>query len=155
MMCLSGRGKSNPSIITNLLALFIAADKYNLEAIKLKAAEAINDRLPFIHDPLSIVDLASSIYEEDMPQTDRGLKKAIIAQLQIRLPMIMEDDDAWDEYSGNRILVKAVHKNQVEMAEEGKGGSGLVTPPESPRKTSKKRELWQLFLRRGCFGTGI
>jgi histone acetyltransferase HTATIP len=131
------RALEKDHIITNLLALFIAADKYNLESIKLKAAEAIIDRLPFIHDPFSIVGLASSVYEEDMPQTDRGLRKAIITQLQIRLPAIMEDDDAWDEYSGNRVLVKAVHKCQVEMAEEGKGGSGLVTPPESPRKKRK------------------
>jgi histone acetyltransferase HTATIP len=48
----------------------------------------------------------------------------------------MEDDDAWDEYSGNRVLVKAVHKNQVEMLEEGKA-SGLVTPPASPTKKRK------------------
>jgi histone acetyltransferase HTATIP len=130
------RALEKDHIITNLLALFIAADKYNLESIKLKAAEAIIDRLPFIHDPLRIVDLASSIYEEDMPPTDRGLKKAIIGQLQIRLESIMEDDDAWDEYSGNRVLVKAVHKNQVEMLEEGKA-SGLVTPPASPTKKRK------------------
>jgi histone acetyltransferase HTATIP len=76
--------------MSDLLALFVAADKYNLEAIKRKAAEANIDRLPFVHEPLSIVDLASSIYEQDMPQTDCGLKKAIVGQLQIRLESIVE-----------------------------------------------------------------
>jgi histone acetyltransferase HTATIP len=128
-------------VMSDLLALFIAADKYNLEAIKLKTAEAIIDRLPFIDDPVSIIHLASSIYADDMPHTDRGLRKAIIVQLQARLPAIMEDEGAWDDYSRDRALVKALHAHQCELSEPA-SFSGVLTPPSTPTK-KRKFDGWE------------
>ena len=131
------RAMEKDRVMTDLLALFVAADKYNLESIKHHAASAIIDRLPFIHDPLSIVDLACSIYSSDMPSTDRRLKKAIIALLMMRMAAIMEDEDAWEEYAGNGRLGKAVHRWQCEMSDVVSSSSGVLTPPITPTKKSK------------------
>ncbi|KAF1939606.1 histone acetyltransferase MYST2 [Clathrospora elynae] len=127
------RAMEQDLVMSDLLALFAASDKYSLEPIKHKAADAIIDRLPFIHDPLSIVDLASCIYEEACPAMDRGLRKAIIVQLLARLPSIMEDEDSWKKYSENKAVLKALHTYQCGMLDTV-SSHGLLTPPSSPTK---------------------
>ncbi|KAG9389324.1 hypothetical protein A1F94_002217 [Pyrenophora tritici-repentis] len=118
-------------VMMDLLALFVAFDKYNLEPIKQKATEAIIDRMTFIPDPFSIVDLAASIYDDNFSQNDRGLRKAIIAHVQMRLPTIMDDEAAWEEYSENKAVPKALHTHQRDMMD---GAFGVLTPPVSPTK---------------------
>lgn len=88
--------------------------------------------MSFIHDPLSIVDLAASIYDANFPQIDRGLRKAIIAHVQTRLPTIMDDEAAWQEYSENKAVLKALHTYQCEMMDGS--AFGVPTPPVSPTK---------------------
>ncbi|KAL6707840.1 hypothetical protein ACN47E_003740 [Coniothyrium glycines] len=119
--------------MNQLLALFIAADKYNLEKIKRKAAEAMIDRLPFIQDPLIIVDLACSVYSDDCPQNDRGLRRAVVACMQARMPCILQDQDAWQEFSNNKAVLKAFHRYQCEVAQFD-SSDGTVTPPATPTK---------------------
>ncbi|KAI4640864.1 uncharacterized protein J4E79_011794 [Alternaria viburni] len=131
-------------MMNQLLDLFIAADKYNLNPIKRRAAEAIIDRLPFITDPLMIVDLATCIYHEQCPENDRGLRKAIIECVGLRMPAILEDESAWEEFSENKNVLRAFHVALCEMGEGGGlvggrggggggGGGGIVTPPATPR----------------------
>lgn len=73
-------------VVLRLLALTFL--KYNLESIKNKAAHAIIDRMPFVHDVVTIVDLAACIYDESCPEIDCGLRKAIIVQVHARLSTI-------------------------------------------------------------------
>ncbi|KAI4675788.1 uncharacterized protein J4E84_009941 [Alternaria hordeiaustralica] len=129
-------------MMNQLLDLFIAADKatalYNLENIKRRAAEAIIDRLPFITDPLMIVDLATCIYHEQCPENDRGLRKAIIECVRMRMPAILKDEGAWEEFSENKNVLRAFHVSQCEAREgdgmiAGGGGGGVMTPPATPR----------------------
>ncbi|KAI4638951.1 hypothetical protein J4E93_009701 [Alternaria ventricosa] len=125
-------------MMNQLLDLFIAADKYNLENIKRRAAEAIIDRLPFITDPLMIVDLATCIYHDQCPENDRGLRKAIIECVRMRMPAILEDESAWEEFSENKNVLRAFHVSQCEAGEgggmiAGGGGGGIMTPPATPR----------------------
>lgn len=88
--------------------------------------------MSFIHDPLSIVDLAASIYDESFPQIDRGLRKAIIVHLHTRLPSIMDDEAAWQEYAENKPVLKALHAHQCGMLDGS--ALGVLTPPVSPTK---------------------
>lgn len=69
----------------------------------------IIDRLPFVHDVLTIVDLAISVHDEQVPQNDSGLRRAVIAQLQARHAAILEHEGAWQAFSGNKDILKAFH----------------------------------------------
>ncbi|XP_014555123.1 hypothetical protein COCVIDRAFT_103184 [Bipolaris victoriae FI3] len=128
-------GFEKDCIMRNLLALFIACDKYNLESIKQKVSKTIIDRIPFIHNPLTIVYLAAEIYDDAGPELDHGLRNAIILQLHIRLPAIMEDKDAWNYYSENKAVLKALHSYQCGMQDIMRS-SGIFTPPASPHKNT-------------------
>ncbi|KAB2098696.1 hypothetical protein AG0111_0g12992 [Alternaria gaisen] len=126
-------------MFNRLLDLFIAAEKYNLEAIKCRAAEAIIDRLPFVNDALMIVDLATCIYYERCPENDRGLRKAIITCVRTRMPAILGDESAWKEFSENKDVLRAFHLHMCEMdgADGSNGnvvgiGAGMTTPPALP-----------------------
>jgi len=88
--------------------------------------------MSFIHDPLNIVDLAASIYDGNFPLIDRGLRKVIIAHLQMRLPAIMDDEAAWQEYSENKLVLKALHTHQCEMLDGS--AHGMLTLSVSPAK---------------------
>ncbi|KAF2819524.1 hypothetical protein CC86DRAFT_362358 [Ophiobolus disseminans] len=131
------REMEKEAIMVRLLALFIASDKYNLESIKRKAAEAIIDRLPFLQDALDIINVAAVIYDETCPQIDCGLRKAIILQIQSRLSTIMGDEAAWEGYSGNKTLLKALHECQCASLED-LGSDEAMTPPATPVKTDRK-----------------
>ncbi|OAG15152.1 hypothetical protein CC77DRAFT_1080363 [Alternaria alternata] len=120
-------------MLNRLLDLFIAADKYNLEAIKRKSAEAIIDRLAFVNDALMIVDLATFIYYERCPENDRGLRKAIITC------------SAWKEFSENKDVLRAFHSQMCEMdgGDSSNGnvvriGAGMTTPPASPNTIAER-----------------
>jgi histone acetyltransferase HTATIP len=144
------------SVMSNLLDLFAACDKvdyspaatqrswltlqkYNLESLKKKAAHAIIDRLPFVHDAGTIVDIAACIYDESCPDVDCGLHHAIIAQIQARLPTIMEDEAAWDTYSSNKLILKAVHECHCAAIEEV-AAAALLSPPASPTTPAAKKK---------------
>ncbi|KAF1931493.1 uncharacterized protein M421DRAFT_417262 [Didymella exigua CBS 183.55] len=99
----------------DLLDLFIASEKYGLEKDKTKVVKAIIDRLPFVQDSLIIVDLATYVYDDQTPQVDCGLRKAIIQQIYIRLPPILSDKKAWQEYSENRAVSKALHAHVAHL----------------------------------------
>ncbi|KAF3010721.1 hypothetical protein E8E13_006718 [Curvularia kusanoi] len=94
--------------LNDLLELLIAADKYSLEKIKARVAKAITDRMPFIKDALTVVDLAIAIFDEQMPQVD-CLRKQITEQIRYRMPMIVTNAVIWKEYSESKELLKAVH----------------------------------------------
>ncbi|KAH7363678.1 acyl-CoA N-acyltransferase [Pyrenochaeta sp. MPI-SDFR-AT-0127] len=125
------QGMEKERIMNQLLALFITSDKYSLEKVKHKAVEAIIDRLPFLNDALVLVDLAATIYDEQCPEHDRGLRKAITAHIQARMPDIIDDECAWQEFSDNKILLKAFHTYQCEVP-ESESSAGIITPPNTP-----------------------
>ncbi|KAL5114413.1 SAS complex subunit, partial [Pleosporales sp. CAS-2024a] len=118
---------------------------YNLEPIKKKIAHTIIDRLPFIHEAVTIVDIAASIYDESCPEIDYGLRKAIIVQVLARLSTIMDDEAAWDAYSSNKMVLKAVHECQ--RGEMEKFAIHHLAPlPSVVEKKSKteERSKWPL-----------
>jgi histone acetyltransferase HTATIP len=125
------------SVMSNLLDLFAACDKYNLESLKKRAAHAIIDRLPFVHDAVTIVDIAACIYDESCPDVDCGLHRAIIAQIQARLPTIMGDEAAWETYSSNKLILKAIHERHCAAVEEA-AAAALLSPPVSPSPSAKR-----------------
>ncbi|KAF9696533.1 hypothetical protein EKO04_005325 [Ascochyta lentis] len=129
--------------LNDLLDLFIASDKYNLEKIKTKVGKAIIDRMPFIHDSLTIVDSATCIFDEQCPQVDCGLRKAVVAQIQNRLPAIMNDETAWQEYSNNKALLKAFHVYMINLDAPvpPKDTSELPSPLPTPVGGKRKRIL--------------
>ncbi|KAF2134565.1 histone acetyltransferase MYST2 [Dothidotthia symphoricarpi CBS 119687] len=116
-------------IMRDLLSLFVACDKYNLEKIKQKTAETIIDRLPFVGDALNIIDIAAFVFNDQFPQMDRGLRKAVIIQTLARLPAITNDEDAWEEYMRHGVVVRAVSTQYYETKEPV-----IMTPPSTPEK---------------------
>jgi histone acetyltransferase HTATIP len=118
-------------------------EKYNLEPLKKKAAHAIIDRLPFVHDPVTIVVIAAYIYDESCPELDCGLHRAIIVQIQARLPTIMDDETAWETYSSNKLILKAVHECHCATMEEA-AMAALFSPTASPMPVEKKKSRAQV-----------
>jgi histone acetyltransferase HTATIP len=143
----------------DLVALFITSDKvrtatrppaaertlipaqYNLESIKQKVVKAIIDRLPFVHDPLSLVDLAAAVYNEQCPLTDRGLRTSILAHVQVRMPSIVRHERAWTEYTRNEKLLKAYHLLQCEALLDAGPSVALSTPPTTPTAGNKRKKV--------------
>ena len=116
--------------------------QYNLESVKRKVCEAIIDRLPFVKDPLIMVDLATNIHHENFPYVDGGLRMAVVAQIDARLPAIIDDDGAWEEYTGNKTVLKALHIYQCEMRDDTSSCATVtvtVPPPVTPTKNEKNR----------------
>ncbi|KAJ4991436.1 BTB/POZ domain-containing protein [Stagonosporopsis vannaccii] len=133
-------------MLKDLLDIFIAADKYNLEKIKMKVAKATTDRLPFIHDVLTLVDFASCIFDEQSPQVDRGLRKAILSQLHARMPSIIKDQAAWEEYTDSKVVMRAFHAHVfdgIEPVSSHNAGpsSQCLSPPVTPIGGKRKRPL--------------
>jgi histone acetyltransferase HTATIP len=143
--------------MASLLELFIAADKvrdflcsfmlsqltcdqYNLEKVKRKVSEAIMDRFPFIKDALIIVDMATNMYHEQFPYIDGGLRRAVMVQIDARLPAILEDENAWDELSDTKTVLKALHEYQCALRDDGPSNAA-VTPPVAPISNEKKRRV--------------
>ncbi|KAF3051363.1 hypothetical protein E8E11_010392 [Didymella keratinophila] len=131
-------------VMDDLLDLFIAADKYNLEKVKTKVVKAIVDRLPFIQDPLIIVDLATCVFDDQTPQVDRGLRMAIIGQIYTRMPAILNGETAWQEYSENKAVLKAFHAHvaRLEMPTQliaAAQGSQCLSPPATPTRAKRQR----------------
>jgi histone acetyltransferase HTATIP len=66
--------------------------------------------MQFVEDTLTLVDLGVSIFDEQFPQVDRGLRKAITRLLCVdRMSAIMDNQTAWKEYTENKALLRAVH----------------------------------------------
>lgn len=112
--------------------------------MKTKVVKAIVDRLPFVHDPLTIADLAICLYDDQTPQVDRGLRKAVIHQIYKRLPAILNDNVAWQEYSGNQAVTKEVHiyVAQLHMPGQQINANSPVqcpSPPETPTRVKRQR----------------
>ncbi|KAJ4383251.1 hypothetical protein N0V86_001296 [Didymella sp. IMI 355093] len=131
-------------VLNDLLDLFIAADKYNLEKVKTKVAKAIVDRLPYIQDPLIVVNLTTCVFDDRTPQVDRGLRKAIIGHIYMRLPAILNDETAWQEYSENKTVLKALHAHvaHLEMRTQllaATQESQCPSPPATPTRAKRQR----------------
>lgn len=104
------------------------------------------DRMSFVHDVLTIVDLASCIYGEQCPQVDRGLREAVMSQLHARMPSIIKDTAAWEEYSNSKAVVRAFHMHVFEgdaptTFHEISSSSQCLSPPTSPMGVKRKRTL--------------
>ncbi|KAJ8113355.1 hypothetical protein OPT61_g4493 [Boeremia exigua] len=131
-------------IINDLLDLFIAADKYNLEKIKTKVAKALIDRMPFIHDVMTIVELAACVFDDQCPQVDRGLRKATLSQLHDRMPSIIKDSAAWQEYTESKAVLRAFHAHVFDHAATGQPravtqAAQCPSPPATPMGGKSKR----------------
>lgn len=118
--------------------------QYNLEKIKTKAVKAIVDRLPFIQDPLKIADLATDVFDDQTPQVDCGLRKALIRQLYVRLSSILSDESAWKEYTGNKLVLKALHAHVAHLHMPDQPVAATSTnqrpsPPATPMRAKRQR----------------
>jgi histone acetyltransferase HTATIP len=139
--------------MAQLLDLFIASDKvgsthsskpsisltyiqYSLEKVKRKVAFAIIDRLPFIKDPLMVVDIATNIHHDQFPYMDGGLRQAMVVQINARLPAIVSDEGAWTDLTENKAVLKALHVHQCETRDDV-GASDALTPPLTPVKKGR------------------
>jgi histone acetyltransferase HTATIP len=72
---------------------------------------------------------------------DGGLRRTVIAQIDARLPALIADDGAWEEYSGNKTVMKALHAHQCETREYSNSCAAVtvtVTPPVTPPKNDRK-----------------
>ncbi|KAJ4303497.1 hypothetical protein N0V90_002393 [Kalmusia sp. IMI 367209] len=138
-------------IMNSLLSLFVAADKYDLDSIRIRAAGAFVDRLPYMHDPLVLLDLANFLLD-NVPERDLGLRSSMIRYVQTKLPAIMRDHQAEAELAQNALVYMALLRSFSKMIEDGslvvstKSSSGLPTPPISPAKAKKFNAMG---LRRG------
>ncbi|KAF1979441.1 hypothetical protein BU23DRAFT_445525 [Bimuria novae-zelandiae CBS 107.79] len=134
------------TVMTTLLEVFIAADKYDLPAIKTRVAYAFVDRLHIYDDPLVLLDLAVYILEH-FPERDLGLRNSVLRYVQTRLPDIFDNKDAKEMLAGSAELIMALLGNFSAMVREGslvfesKASSGLLTPPDSPMAPAKRRRL--------------
>ena len=70
-------------------------------------ASSFIDRLPFVYDPLLLLDLASFMHNH-LPERDYGLRPSIVKHMQSRLPEILNDDAAREDLSHNVLLLMAV-----------------------------------------------
>jgi histone acetyltransferase HTATIP len=86
---------------------------------------------------MGIAYLATNMHHENFPYVDGGLRKAIIAQIHARMPAIIEDDGAWEEYALNKTVLKAVHVYQCELRDDARSGA-ILTPPNTPAKGEQK-----------------
>ncbi|KAH6643776.1 hypothetical protein C7974DRAFT_5230 [Boeremia exigua] len=129
-------------VLNDLLDVFITADKYSLEKIKTKVAKAIIDRMPFVHDVLVIVDLAICIFDEQCPQVDRGLRKAILSQLRDRMPLILKDSAAWQEYSRSKDVLMAFHSHVFDQTiPDAAARSDHCLSPPATLMSGKRRRI--------------
>lgn len=101
--------------------------------------------MQFVEDPLTLVDLGVSIFDEQCPQVDRGLRKAITGLICVdRMPAIMDNQAAWKEYTENKALLRAVHLRKFPGARNAEsyvviGTEQCATPPETPTGVKRKR----------------
>ncbi|KAH7080684.1 hypothetical protein FB567DRAFT_605987 [Paraphoma chrysanthemicola] len=124
--------------MAKLLDIFIAADKYGLKKVKHKVSEAIIDRLPFVIDTMIMVDVAINVYNEQFPCVDSGLHGFVIAQIDARLPAILEDQGVWNVLAGSKTVLKALHGHQCDLRDNNPSRNPL-TPPVSRTSNQKKR----------------
>ncbi|KAF2445513.1 hypothetical protein P171DRAFT_443167 [Karstenula rhodostoma CBS 690.94] len=103
--------------MSTLLSLFVAADKYGLDSIKLRIAAAVLDRLPFVFDYGLILDLAK-LTLDNFPAQDCGLRASIIRYVQARLPAIMNSLDTEYELTHNALVFSAVLRSFATMIKE-------------------------------------
>jgi histone acetyltransferase HTATIP len=92
---------------------------------------------------LIIIDLATCLFDNQSPQVDRGLRKAIITQIQQRLLTIIDDEAAWQEYSGNKAVLRAFHAHIARVHISVKVGTAPALPslPPTPAGVKRKRSL--------------
>jgi histone acetyltransferase HTATIP len=91
---------------------------------------------------MTVIDVATNIYHEQFPYVDHGLRRAVIVQIDARMPAIIGDEGAWKELMEDRKVLKALHVHMCEGREDS-GGSGVVTPPATPVALGKGgRRKW-------------
>ncbi|KAH7115165.1 hypothetical protein B0J11DRAFT_444580 [Dendryphion nanum] len=137
-----------------LLKLCIAADKYNLETIKVRTAEAIADRLELVQDPWIVVDYANEINDympenddnEGLPKKDAGLRETILEHIEARLPAVKKDPAAYEYLLQSPFILEGLVNRLSEIVENGvfklhKHIAGLPTSASSATKTRRSNRL--------------
>ena len=104
------------------------------------------DRLPFVHDTLAVVHLATCVFDDQTPQFDCGLRKAIIEQVYTRLPAILNDKAALQQYLENKIVLKAFHAHvaRLEMPAQliaATQDSQCPSPPATSRRAKRHGQI--------------
>ncbi|KAF2739522.1 hypothetical protein EJ04DRAFT_559867 [Polyplosphaeria fusca] len=94
-------------IINDLIKIFIAADKYGMENICVRAAEAIRCRLPFLQDLESVIEAVNSVMEA-CPERDCGLRVIMMDHLETRFPHIHNNEAAEDAILEHPLVAKAM-----------------------------------------------
>jgi histone acetyltransferase HTATIP len=112
--------------------------QYNLGKVKRKVSDALVDRLAFIKDPMMIVDIATNIHHHEFPYIDHGLRRAMVAQIDARLPDLIEDDGAWEELAKDTTVLRALHVFQCESRNDAERATSM--PPLTPVKEVKKQK---------------
>lgn len=93
---------------------------------------------------MTIVDLAANIHHDQFPDRDGGLRRITIAHIDARLPALIADEGAWQEYAGNTTVMKALHAHQCEIRDDTPCGTAVtvtVTPLLTPTKHEKKSRV--------------
>jgi histone acetyltransferase HTATIP len=83
-----------------------------------------------------VVDMATNMHHCEFPYIDNGLREAIVAQIDARLPAIIEDEGAWGELVKDNIVLRALHVHQCDKRDDV-DGKAVVTPPCLPVKGVK------------------
>jgi histone acetyltransferase HTATIP len=74
-----------------------------------------------------LVDVATSVYNDQFPHMDGGLRRAVVIQINSRLPAVVGDESAWADLSGDKTLLKALHVYQCDLG-HGVGNHHISTP---------------------------
>lgn len=96
---------SRPGI--SLIVRIILNLQYDLETVKCRVAATFIDRLPLLHDPLVLLDLAGFIFD-NCPERDCGLREVMVRTIQARLPEILTNNAAKEELVSDRFVLMAV-----------------------------------------------
>lgn len=84
-----------------------------------------------------VIDIAVNIHHEQFPYVDHGLRRAVVVQIDARLPSIIGDEGAWKELMEDKKVLKALHVFMCQGREDG-GESGMLTPAVMPVRAGRK-----------------
>lgn len=79
---------------------------------------------------MTIIDVATNIYHDQFPYVDHGLRRAVIVQIDARMPAIIGNEGAWKELMDDRKVLNALHVHMCEGREECE--EKVLTPPATP-----------------------
>jgi hypothetical protein len=113
--------------------------------MKERIAYAITARLLFVQDAGIIVELAQKI-EEHCPAPEELLRKAILDNIQARLPVIITHEETLANLMASAFLVQTLLTSFGNAIATGRisefsNSAVTMTPPPSPRKTRHNPRL--------------